>query len=244
MRRFGRYVGARGGKSIRTGTEAVAALRAVRHLQKEFMIRHHMPTAAYKKCVSKDEAIAYAKELRAKNSSGAVVLKADGLCQGKGVVIAEEDSTIVSYCEEIFDKKIFGDLPLVVEEFWTGLKFRNFALLITIPLWRCRLQKTTKKSAKEKKEPILAEWEHTVLNVQGDVYYQEVEEKVMKPFLKGIQEEQLDFRGVIFFGLMVTEDGVKVLEFNTRFGDLKHNPLVLVWTVICWKCLRQLVKIV
>ncbi len=208
-------------------TKAAAALEGSKAFAKEFMIRHHMPTAAYKKCVSKDEAIAYAKELRAKNSSGAVVLKADGLCQGKGVVIAEEDSTIVSYCEEIFDKKIFGDLPLVVEEFLDGFEISQLCFIDNHTIMAMPTAKDHKKIGEGEKGANTGGMGTYSPNVQGDVYYQEVEEKVMKPFLKGIQEEQLDFRGVIFFGLMVTEDGVKVLEFNTRFGDPETQSVML-----------------
>lgn len=208
-------------------TAEAAKLEGSKAYAKDFMIRHKLPTADYKKCTAKEEAIAFAKELRAKNSSKTVVLKADGLCQGKGVVIAQDDKTIEEYAENIFDDKIFGDLPLVVEEFLDGFEISLLCFIDRNSIVPMPSAKDHKKIYEGEQGPNTGGMGTYSPNVQGDIYFREIEEKVMKPFLKGIQEDRIDFRGVIFFGLMVTDEGVKVLEFNTRFGDPETQSIML-----------------
>ena len=204
-----------------------ARLEGSKAYAKEFMVKHGIPTAAYKKFKSETEAVEFAKKLRSENSQGKVVLKADGLCAGKGVVIACDDNTIETYATEIYDNKKFGDTFLVVEEFLDGFEisllcFTDGKTILPMP------------TAKDHKKVYDGE---TGLNtggmgtyspnVQGDVYLKEMHEKITEPFLKGLQEEKIDFRGIIFFGLMVCDSGIKALEFNARFGDPETQSILM-----------------
>lgn len=206
---------------------AAARLEGSKAYAKEFMIRHELPTAKYKKCTTKEEALEFAKELRRTNASGTVVLKADGLCQGKGVVIAHDDKTIEDYVAQIFDEKIFGDLPLVVEEFLDGFEISLLCFIDNHSIVAMPSAKDHKKIYEAERGPNTGGMGTYSPNVQGDIYFSRIEEKIMKPFLRGLQKDEIDFRGVIFFGLMVTDAGVKVLEFNTRFGDPETQSIML-----------------
>lgn len=207
--------------------QEAARLEESKAYAKEFMNQHNMPTAKYKKCTTKEEAVAYARELRTNNPSKTVVLKADGLCQGKGVVIAENDTMIESYCSDIFDKKIFGETSLVVEEYLDGFEISQLCFVDNHTIVAMPTVKDHKKIYEGEKGDNTGGMGTYSPNLQGDAYYSEIEEKIMKPFMEGLKKENLDFRGVIFFGLMVTTDGVKVLEFNTRFGDPETQSIML-----------------
>ena len=160
-----------------------ARLEESKAYAKEFMNQHNMPTAKYKKCTTKEEAVAYARELRTNNPSKTVVLKADGLCQGKGVVIAENDTMIESYCSDIFDKKIFGETSLVVEEYLDGFEISQLCFVDNHTIVAMPTVKDHKKIYEGEKGDNTGGMGTYSPNLQGDAYYSEIEEKIMKPFM-------------------------------------------------------------
>ena len=194
-----------------------AQLEGSKAFSKDFMIRHGLPTAKYKEYTDLDEAIADID-----NYGYPVVIKADGLAAGKGVVIPENREDAITTLKEMMTDKKFGDAgdKIVIEEFLKGVETSILAFVdhdTIVPM----------VSAKDHKKVNNGE---TGLNTggmgtfsQSELYTEElakdIKENVLDKTLKGFQADGLDFKGILFVGLMITEDGPKVLEYNVRFGD-------------------------
>lgn len=194
-----------------------AQLEGSKAFSKDFMIRHNLPTAKYKEYTDLDEAIS---EI---DSFGyPVVIKADGLAAGKGVVIPENREDAITTLKEMMSDKKFGNAgdKIVVEEFLTGIETSILAFVdndTIVPM----------VSSKDHKKVFEGE---TGLNTGGmgtfspsKIYTEklakEVQEKILDKTLEGFKKDNLNYKGILFVGLMITEDGPKILEYNVRFGD-------------------------
>ena len=198
-------------------TKAAAKLEKSKAYAKEFMIKYGIPTAEYIKVNNFEDCIKFSEKLLDKN--GSVVLKADALCQGKGVFIANTKEDIKSFSTKIFLDKIYGTCDMVVEEFLDGFEMSLLCFVDNKTIKMLPTVKDHKKIFEGERGLNTGGMGTYSPNDQADVYLSEIEDTVLKPFLKGIQEEKLDFRGIIFIGFMIGSNGIKVLEFNTRFGD-------------------------
>ena len=194
-----------------------AQLEGSKSFSKDFMIRHNLPTAKYKEYTNLDEAIT---EI---DSFGyPVVIKADGLAAGKGVVIPENREDAITTLKEMMSDKKFGKAgdKIVVEEFLNGIETSILAFVDNdsiVPM----------VSAKDHKKVFEGE---TGLNTGGmgtfspseiytDELAKEIREKILDKTLEGFKKDNLNYKGILFVGLMITEDGPKILEYNVRFGD-------------------------
>ena len=194
-----------------------AQLEGSKSFSKDFMIRHNLPTAKYKEYTDLDEAIS---EI---DSFGyPVVIKADGLAAGKGVVIPENREDAITTLKEMMSDKKFGKAgdKIVVEEFLNGIETSILAFVDNdsiVPM----------VSAKDHKKVFEGE---TGLNTGGmgtfspseiytDELAKEIQEKILDKTLEGFKKDNLNYKGILFVGLMITEDGPKILEYNVRFGD-------------------------
>ena len=194
-----------------------AQLEGSKAFSKDFMIRHNLPTAKYKEYTNLDEAIS---EI---DSFGyPVVIKADGLAAGKGVVIPENREDAITTLKEMMSDKKFGKAgdKIVVEEFLNGIETSILAFVDNdsiVPM----------VSAKDHKKVFEGE---TGLNTGGmgtfspseiytDELAKEIQEKILDKTLEGFKKDNLNYKGILFVGLMITEDGPKILEYNVRFGD-------------------------
>ena len=194
-----------------------AQLEGSKAFSKDFMMRHNLPTAKYKEYTNLDEAIT---EI---DSFGyPVVIKADGLAAGKGVVIPENREDAITTLKEMMSDKKFGNAgdKIVVEEFLNGIETSILAFVDNdsiVPM----------VSAKDHKKVFEGE---TGLNTGGmgtfspseiytDELAKEVQEKILDKTLEGFKKDNLNYKGILFVGLMITEDGPKILEYNVRFGD-------------------------
>ena len=194
-----------------------AQLEGSKAFSKDFMIRHNLPTAKYKEYTDLDEAIS---EI---DSFGyPVVIKADGLAAGKGVVIPENREDAITTLKEMMSDKKFGNAgdKIVVEEFLNGIETSILAFVdndTIVPM----------VSSKDHKKVFEGE---TGLNTGGmgtfspseiytDELAKEVQEKILDKTLEGFKKDNLNYKGILFVGLMITEDGPKILEYNVRFGD-------------------------
>ena len=194
-----------------------AQLEGSKAFSKDFMIRHNLPTAKYKEYTDLNKAIAEIDEF-----GYPVVIKADGLAAGKGVVIPENREDAVSTLKEMMADHKFGHAgdKIVIEEFLTGVETSILAFVDNnsiVPM----------VSAKDHKKVFEGE---TGLNTGGmgtfspseiytDELAQEIQEKILDKTLEGFKKDNLDYKGILFVGLMITEEGPKVLEYNVRFGD-------------------------
>ena len=194
-----------------------ARLEGSKAFSKDFMTRHNLPTAKYKEYTNIDKAIDDIDEF-----GYPVVIKADGLAAGKGVIISENREDAIKTLKEMMNDKKFGTAgeKIVIEEFLSGIETSILAFVdneTIIPM----------VSAKDHKKVNDGE---TGLNTGGmgtfspsEIYTyelsKEIKENILDKTLKGFQEDNLDFKGILFVGLMITKDGPKILEYNVRFGD-------------------------
>ncbi len=192
-------------------------LEASKSFTKAFLRRHGIPTAGYREFTDKDEL------LRSLGIYGyPMVLKADGLAAGKGVVIAENEEDARSAVEEMMGLKVFGSAgeKIVVEEFLTGVEASVLCFVdenSIVPMESAQDYKRIFDGDKGPNTGGMGTYSPSLL------FTPELEERIRKeilePTLAGFQKDGLDFKGVLFIGLMISEDGPKVIEFNNRFGD-------------------------
>ncbi len=196
---------------------AAARLESSKAFAKDFMRRHGIPTAAAREFTDSAAALDWCRE-----AAYPLVIKADGLALGKGVVIAENAAEAAETIHQIMDLKVFGASgdKVVIEEFLRGVECSLHALVDGSSY--CLFP-----DAKDHKRALDGD---QGLNTGGmgtispsgaltPEQLQEVGRAVMEPFMKGIKADGIPFRGLLFPGLMMTDQGPKVLEFNCRFGD-------------------------
>ncbi|MBU5307863.1 phosphoribosylamine--glycine ligase [Clostridioides mangenotii] len=194
-----------------------ARLEGSKAFSKDFMIRHAIPTAKYKEYTDIERAIDEIDDF-----GYPVVIKADGLAAGKGVIICENRDTAIDSLKNMMQSKQFGSAGerIVVEEFLVGIETSILAFVDNNNIIPMVSAKDHKKIFDNEKGP----------NTGGmgtfspsEIYTDELAEKikfeVLEKTLHGFKEDGLNFRGILFVGLMITETGEKVLEYNVRFGD-------------------------
>lgn len=194
-----------------------AILEGSKAFSKDLMKKYHIPTAGYETFDSADDAIEYLQ-----TASFPIVLKADGLALGKGVLICNTKEEALDGVKTIMTDKHFGDAGnrMVVEEFMTG---REVSVLSFVDGKTIKIMTSAQdhKRAKDNDEG---------LNTGGmgtfspSPFYTEKVDAFCKKYIyqatvDAMAKEGREFKGIIFFGLMITKDGPKVLEYNARFGD-------------------------
>ncbi len=201
------------------GPNAKAAiLEGSKIFTKELLAKYKIPTADYHR-FSK---AAIAKNYLSTNTTYPIVIKADGLAAGKGVLIISTPEEAEAGIREIMEDRVFGDAgsEIIIEEFLTGPELSMLCFVDThtvVPM----------VSAKDYKR--IGEGD-TGLNTGGmgaispnPLYDQKLEnyclENIIEPSLEGMRQEGRPFKGILYCGIMLTEDGPKVLEYNVRFGD-------------------------
>ena len=200
------------------GPTAVAAqIEASKVFSKNLMKKYNIPTAAYETFENSTEALNYLK-----NSKYPAVIKADGLALGKGVIIAENYNDAKDAVADIMENKIFGSSGerIVIEEFLTGKEVSVLAFTDGKTIYPMVSAQDHKKIFDGDKGP----------NTGGmgafspsSIYNEELAaicmNKIFKPTVEAMNAEGRKFKGVLYFGLIITSDGPKVIEYNCRFGD-------------------------
>lgn len=201
-----------------------ALLEGSKSFAKRFMKRHNIPTGEFCVCSSYDEAM---KSVVAFGFP--VVIKADGLAAGKGVSIANDQTEAEKVLKTVFLDKSFGDAgrSVVIEEFLNGRELSMLCFVdgkTIVPMEGVRDYKRAFDGDKGPNTGGMG----TLSPVEGYMpeIQKEFKDKIMFPTLKALKEERIDYRGVLYFGLMLTDEGVKVLEFNCRFGDPETQVLL------------------
>ncbi len=210
-------------------SERAAQLEASKSFAKDFMARHSIPTAKYKTANSTDEAKEILMSGFFGDESAAVVVKADGLAAGKGVVVAgnrREATEAIDELESIVGKTAIE--RIVLEECLIGREVsliafadgENFALMPPV-----RDHKRIFDNDKGANTGGMGTVSDASLLTKEQT--DKIIEEVIKPTLKGCQAEGFSFRGIMFLGLMMTDTGARVLEYNVRFGDPETQVILV-----------------
>ncbi|GAA0102737.1 phosphoribosylamine--glycine ligase [Paraclostridium bifermentans] len=200
-------------------------LEGSKAFSKEFMIKHDIPTAKYKEYMDLDEAI---NEI---DSFGyPVVIKADGLAAGKGVVIAKDKEEGIKALREMMSDKKFGIAgeKIVIEEFLKGIETSILAFVDNNTIVPMESAKDHKKVYNNEEGPNTGGMgTFSPSNIYDEQLSYIVKKEVLDKTLKGFKDDNLNYKGILFIGLMITEDGPKVLEYNVRFGDPETQSVLL-----------------
>ena len=198
-------------------SKAAAALEGSKSFTKDFLKRHHIPTAAYEVFTDTALACEYIKK-----QGAPIVIKADGLAAGKGVVVAMTEQEAIDAVHSMLDDHEFGDASasVVIEEFMEGEE----ASFIVMADTKFALPMATSQDHKRVGDG------DTGPNTGGmgafspsrfytDDIAAECMETIFKPTVAAMEKEGRPFKGVLYFGLMLTPKGPRVIEYNARFGD-------------------------
>ncbi len=194
-----------------------AILEGSKAFSKDLMKKYHIPTAAYENFNNPEEALAYLETAKMP-----IVLKADGLALGKGVLICNTLQEAKDGVKELMLDKHFGDAgnTIVIEEFMTG---REVSVLSFVDGNTIQIMTSAQdhKRAKDGDQGLNTGGMGTFspspfYTAEIDAFCQKY---IYQPTVDAMKAEGRPFKGVIFFGLMLTEDGPRVLEYNARFGD-------------------------
>jgi len=204
--------------------QAAAQLEGSKTFAKEFMDRHGIPTAAWARFTEPAGAIEYLR-----THGAPVVVKADGLAAGKGVTVAASVAEAIAAVESCFEGQ-FGEAgsEVVIEDCLVGEEASILAFVD---------EHTIKPLASSQDHKRIGEGDtgpntggmgaYSPAPVVDEALWEQIDEQVLTPFLKGCQAEGLDYRGIIYAGVMVTPAGLQVLEFNVRFGDPETQAVLV-----------------
>jgi phosphoribosylamine---glycine ligase len=200
-------------------TQRAARLESSKIFAKDFMHRCNIPTARYKSCDSASQALA---ALRSGEFSFPVVLKADGLAAGKGVVISSDLKDAERQVQAMMVEKRFGQAGarLVIEELLVGREASFFVLSDGMRVVALGSAEDHKRAFDGDTGPNTGGMgAYAPSSVFDDSTQGRVMNQIVLPVLEGMRSEGSEFRGFLFVGLMLTAEGPKVIEFNVRFGD-------------------------
>jgi phosphoribosylamine--glycine ligase len=212
------------GLAIFGPTKQAAMLETSKAFAKKLLKTYGIPTPAFEVFDSSADAIDYVKTL-----SFPVVIKADGLASGKGVIIADEVSHAISSIKDMMDNRIFGDAGkvILVEEFMKGVESSYFV----ISNGNTFINVASARDYKRLKDNDLG------LNTGGmgsispsDKLTPELEEKIneriLSPLMDALRKEGIVYKGVLYTGIMISNNDPYVLEFNVRFGDPETQAIL------------------
>jgi phosphoribosylamine--glycine ligase len=200
-------------------TAAAARLESSKAFAKAFMERHHIPTAKFRICNSRDEAL---ESVRRGDLGFPVVLKADGLAAGKGVVIADDRAAAEQAIGEAMLERKFGAAGdrMVIEECLTGPEVSFFAICDGVRALPIGTAQDHKRVFDEDRGPNTGGMGAFAPSPLIDRALEaRIMREIVDPVIAGMTAEGHPFRGFLFVGLMLTGDGPKVIEFNVRLGD-------------------------
>jgi len=211
------------------GPSAQAAqLEGSKVYMKNFLAKYNIPTARYIETDSIEEAFAFTKTL-----SAPIVVKADGLCGGKGVIIAQSHDEAKVAISEMLSGKSFGDAgkKVIVEEYLDGYELSMFGVCdgedyILLPA----AQDHKRLLDKDEGPNTGGMGAYAPTPLVDETLYQKVKDRIIRPTLDGMKAEGAPFEGVLFIGIMVVNGEPITLEFNVRFGDPECEILMPLMT--------------
>jgi len=207
------------------GPSAKAAqLEGSKVFMKNFLARHNIPTSNYIETDSLQKAYKFIETLEVP-----IVVKADGLCGGKGVIIAQSHNEAKQAAGEMLSGNSFGDAgtSIVIEAFLDGYELSVFAICDGEDYVVLPAAQDHKKLLNGDKGPNTGGMgAYAPTPLVNDEIYKKLNERVIEPTLKGMESEGIPFKGVLFIGVMVVKGEPIILEYNVRFGDPECEVLM------------------
>jgi len=191
-----------------------ARLEASKEFAKEFLVRHGIPTGGY----ASVNAIAEARATIAGNYP--TVLKFDGLAAGKGGAVCRDEASTEEFLNEVLVERKFGEGRLLVEEFLEGPEISIFVSIVDRDYQILAPARDYKRIFDADEGPNTGGMGAvSSLEMLDDELRRTIDETIVRPTVEGLIADGLPYRGFLYFGLMLTADGPKVIEYNCRFGD-------------------------
>ncbi len=191
-----------------------AQLEASKEFAKDFLLRNDIPTAEASACDSLESAV------DAIAGKYPTVLKFDGLAAGKGVAVCPDEKAALEFLHEVFTEKRFGPGRLLVEECLTGPEVSIFAAIVDGKYKILTPARDYKRLANGDQGPNTGGMGAVASRkLISSEMLANIEEAIVAPTVAALSSENLPYRGFLYFGLMLTPDGPKVIEYNCRFGD-------------------------
>lgn len=199
-------------------SKAAARIEGSKGFAKDLMKKYGIPTAAYEVFTDEDKAVAYLKA----NKKYPIVIKADGLAAGKGVIIAQTEDEAVSTVKDMLEGHSFGGAgrSMVIEEFMEGEEASVLCFCdgtTVVPMVSSQDHKRIFDGDKGPNTGGMGAY--APAPVMTDDMMDEVKVKILRPIVATMKKEGYPFKGCLYAGLMITDEGPKVVEFNCRFGD-------------------------
>lgn len=205
------------GLAIFGPNKAAAMIEGSKEFAKQLMDKHQIPTAAYKSFSDYESAWDYVQQ-----QGVPIVIKADGLAAGKGVVVAEELATAQQALKEMLQAKKFGasGQTVVIEEFLAGEEFSLLAFVKEEEVYPMVIAQDHKRAFDHDQGPNTGGMgAYSPVPQISEAEVLEAVETIVQPMARGLVENQTPFTGILYAGLIQTATGPKVIEFNARFGD-------------------------
>lgn len=208
-------------------TASAARLEGSKVFSKEFMRRYNIPTADFQVFDNAKSALDFLKVLSPKDFP--IVIKADGLAAGKGVVIAPSLSEAQETIIQILDKGIFKEAgkKIIIEEFIKGEELSILAISDGESFVMLDSSQDHKRAFDDDLGPNTGGMgAYSPVPLVTDQVFQKISESVITPTIQGMKKDGSPFKGVLYAGLMLTNQGIKVLEYNVRFGDPEAQAVI------------------
>ncbi len=214
------------GLAIFGPTQAAAQLEGSKSFTKDFLKRHAIPTADYQTFTDVQNAVAYIKE-----KGAPIVIKADGLAAGKGVIVAMNQAEAIAAVEDMLAGNAFGEAgsQVVIEEFLTGEEASFIVMVDGENVLPFATSQDHKRAFDGDQGPNTGGMgAYSPAPVVTAEIHQRIMAEVIMPTVNGMKSEGMPYTGFLYAGLMISEDGTpKVIEYNCRFGDPETQPIML-----------------
>ena len=206
-------------------TKKAAQIEGSKRFSKELMERHHIPTAAYRSFTDHGEAVAYVK------AQGApIVIKANGLAAGKGVVVAITEAQALAALDDMMLDQVFGDAGscIVIEEFMDGEEASFFAFTDGKSILPLASSQDHKRVYDEDQGPNTGGMgAYSPAPVVTAELHQVIVDTIVRPTIAGMAKDGCPYSGILYVGLMIKDGKPRVVEYNARFGDPEAQPLLM-----------------
>lgn len=205
--------------------KAAACIEGSKSFSKDLMAKYAIPTAAYQTFTERDAAVAYIKE-----QGAPIVVKADGLAAGKGVIVAMSEEQAITAIDDIMLDKVFGaaGTSVVIEEFMDGEEASFFAFTDGKNILPLASSQDHKRAFDNDEGPNTGGMgAYSPAPVVTAALHDEIVETIVKPTIAGMASDGCPYSGILYVGLMIKDGKPRVVEFNARFGDPEAQPLLM-----------------